>query len=91
MIEAQSPYRRSAAARALGKLGSVEAIDILLGLLNDEYLGVQSEAILAIGDIGGPVALSVIDELIHDKKMKKKHYEYINMARECAREKLKAL
>ena len=57
-----SPRWREAYARALGRLGAVDEVPLLAGLLEDErnVLDVQRAAALALDELGSPEALAVL-------------------------------
>jgi HEAT repeat protein len=57
---------RLEAARAAGHIGSTDAVADLVELISDEDLEVQLVAITAMGQIGGSLAIRVLDEMDGD-------------------------
>ncbi len=62
-LHAEDPERRYEAATACGELGAEEAVDDLISLTTDPDRDVQGAAILALGRIGGIVAMNVLRRL----------------------------
>ncbi|MBE3097665.1 MAG: MFS transporter [Planctomycetes bacterium] len=57
---------REEAARALGRIGSHEAVDALVHRLRDPDSTIRPEAALALGDIGNPRAVPALAECLND-------------------------
>jgi hypothetical protein len=67
------PDMRAEAARAAGIIGGSDAVDKLSELAGDEDLGVQTAAILALGQIGGETAQTTLTELLEDFEFEEVH------------------
>ena len=63
------PLVRSAAAKALGKLGNPEAEASLLPLLQDPHPQVRAEAVWALGRTGGEKAIAPLKGLLEDQEV----------------------
>jgi len=63
--DADAPVREEA-ARALGRIGSAEAVDALVHRLRDPVSTIRSDAALALGDIGDPRAIPALTECLND-------------------------
>ncbi len=62
------PAVRSAAARAMGRLGSPGAEPVLIALLGDPDPQVRAEAALALGRVGGKEAIASLQGLLEDRE-----------------------
>ncbi len=62
-LQAEEPERRYEAATACGELGAPEAIDELIRLTSDSDRDVQGAAIMALGRVGGTIAINVLRHL----------------------------
>ncbi len=62
------PAVRSAAARALGRLGSPEAEPVLIALAEDPHPQVRAEAVSALGRVGGKKAIALLQSLLEDQE-----------------------
>jgi HEAT repeat protein len=60
---------RIEAARAAGVIGNAEAVSELSNLVLDEDYEVRQAAITALGQIGGPGASGILEELVDDPDM----------------------
>jgi HEAT repeat protein len=60
---------RIEAARAAGVIGNTEAVSELSNLVLDEDFEVRQAAIIALGQIGGPGASGILEELVDDPDM----------------------
>ncbi len=60
---------RIEAARAAGMIGNTEAISELSNLALDEDFEVRQAAIAALGEVGGPGASGILEELVDDPDM----------------------
>jgi HEAT repeat protein len=59
---------RNSAARALGMIGSPEAVGPLIAALEDPYEGVRYWAATGLGDLGDPLAVpALVNHLVDDK------------------------
>ena len=58
------PHERWVAARALGDIGDVRAIDALLACLNSEDRGVSKNAILSLGKLGDRRVLPTLRDIL---------------------------
>ncbi len=63
------PLVRSAAARAMGRLGSPEAEAFLLPLLQDPHPQVRAEAVWALSRTGGEEAIASLKGLLEDQEL----------------------
>jgi HEAT repeat protein len=68
-------FAREAAAIALGKIGSKEAVDVLVNVAIKEESGIRSVALKAIGNIG---AYNVLADLLKNPKVSKYVAEILN-------------
>lgn len=73
-------YARAAAARALGRIGDLRALEPLIAALDDENADVRSSAAGALGDIGHPKTIEPLILLLGDDS---------HLARELAAEALR--
>jgi HEAT repeat protein len=65
-LEDPDPLVREEAARALGRIGSAEAVDALVQRLVDRTSAIRSDAALALGDIGDPRAIPALTQGLSD-------------------------
>ena len=65
-LEDPDPVVREEAARALGRVGSAEAVDALIRRLLDRTSAICSDAALALGDIGDPRAIPALTQGLSD-------------------------
>jgi len=65
-LEDPDPLVREEAARALGRVGSQEAVDALIQRLLDRTSAICSDAALALGDIGDPLAIPALTQGLAD-------------------------
>jgi hypothetical protein len=71
LLDAADPHVRISAARALGRVGAVEALSRLREIaMHDEEDGVRSWAVGALGDIGDPEDVDLIVALLSDDSMR---------------------
>jgi hypothetical protein len=63
---------RKELARALGRIGSAEGLELLQALLDDEDKTVRVAGVKAIRDIGGDPASTMLHDNIKDKKFRKR-------------------
>lgn len=64
-LRATSATQRLAAARTLGALGAVTAVEALIERLDDPDAGVRREATLALGQLGTPAALQALERRLN--------------------------
>lgn len=66
--ELESPYSdmRQMAARAAGEIGKSDAIEQLGELIYDEEFDIRTEAVVALGKIGGEMSERILSELADD-------------------------
>jgi HEAT repeat protein len=65
-LEDPDPVVREEAARALGRVGSPEAVEALIHRLLDRGSAIRSDAALALGDIGDPRAIPALTQGLSD-------------------------
>lgn len=68
-----SPDFRAEAARAIGMIGSADAVDALEALIEDPEKEVGMAAIIALGQIGGDRALELLTQLADDPDYEEFH------------------
>lgn len=59
--------QRSAAARALGRDGSADAMGVLVDLLDDRAPAVRDAAVIACGDVAAPAAVEILAKAASSK------------------------
>ena len=65
-LDDPDPMVREEAARALGRVGSEEAVDALVHRLLDRGSAIRPDAALALGDIGDPRAIPALTQGLSD-------------------------
>src|SRR5690606_24255938 len=61
-----APYLRSAAAWALGKIGTEHASEALIAAFKDVDLAIREEALIALGSMGEGVIEKLATEIVAD-------------------------
>lgn len=77
--EADLPTRR-VAARVLGELGDVRAVDILINSLQTRDRRLRNNAILALGNLGDQRAIPILQNILNGQDLRIKHAAILALA-----------